>query len=157
MHIYDKLAHRLAEPKKNKNYAFTSISFMHTLSSFRSRWRTRGNVSAHDIDPLRRAAALLIFHFCDICIASTAAAHSVLLGFVVFCPIFVFLQPRLCVKRGLLEKRYMVHLSCRSVRRTMLNGRMAVPDVPEVMDLLSREQETGGERVNGRVSPLESC
>jgi hypothetical protein len=45
-------------------------------------------------------------------------------------------------------------LAGRSVGRAMLNGSVPVAEVTEVMDITRREESTGGERVNGSITPL---
>ena len=125
-------------------------------SSPLGRW-SRSDISTHYVDPFRRTTALLVLDFCHVRVTSASASHSVLLGLVEFGPVLVFLEPRLVVKRRLLQKRYVVQLSSGGVGRAVLDGRVAVSYVSEVMDLLPREQEAGSERVNGRVTPLEHC
>ena len=115
----------------------------------------RARPSAGDVDPFGHTAAFLAFYVDDIGIAATSAAHAILLWRVPMLPVIVLLESLALVHCRLLEVRLPRQLpSERRVGRAMLDGRVSVPKVTEVVDVARGQQSTGGERVDGRVTPL---
>lgn len=60
----------------------------------------------------------------------------------------------LLVRIGLLEVGFAWELAGRGVGWAMLDGRVPVAKIAEVVDVFDAEEGAGGERVNGRVTPL---
>lgn len=70
-------------------------------------------------------------------------------------PVVVLLEPLALVGCRLLEERLTRQLAPkRRIGRAMLDGRVSVPKVAEVVDVARGQQSTGGERVDGRITPL---
>lgn len=115
----------------------------------------RAGPSTGDVDPLGHTATLLAFYVDNIGIAATPAAHAVLLWRVPVLPVVVLLESLALVQRRFLKEGLPGQLSPeRRVGRAVLDGRVSVSKVTEVMDIARGEQSTGGEGVDGRITPL---
>lgn len=128
-----------------------------TKSGFFPRvcWHSlRTSPPARDVDPLGEARALLALDVDDVRVAAAPAAHAVLLGVVPPVPVLVLLEPLALVQGRLLQVRLPRQLQRRRVRGTVLDRRVPVPEVAEVVDVLRPQQDARRERVNGRVAPL---
>ncbi len=110
--------------------------------------------TARDGHPFGEAAALLALDVDDVRVAPASTSHPVLLLRVVRFPVLVLFLALLLIERRLFEERRTRQLTCRSIRRTMLDGRMSVAEVPEVVDILGREQRARRQRMNRRIAPL---
>lgn len=70
-------------------------------------------------------------------------------------PVVVLLESLALICCRLLEVRLPRQLAPqRGVGRAMLDGGVSVPKVAEVVDVARGQQSTGGERVDGRITPL---
>lgn len=108
------------------------------------------------INPFRQAAALLALHVDDVGIAAAAAAHAILLGRVPVLPIVILFESLALVQCSLLQVSLAGKLSAqRRVRGTMLDGRMPVSKIAEVVDVARGQESTGGEGMDGRITPLD--
>lgn len=73
-------------------------------------------------------------------------------------PVVVLLESLALVRRRLLEVRLPRQLAPEwRVGRAMLDGRVSVPKVAEVVDVAWGQQGTGGKRVDGRITPLRDA
>ena len=117
--------------------------------------RSRAGPAAGDINPLGQARALLALDVDDIGVTAAAAAHAILLLRVPLVPVLVLLEPLLVVQRRLLEPRLPRQLARRRVGRAVLDRRVAIPKVAEVVDVARRQERAGCQRVDGRVTPLQ--
>lgn len=110
---------------------------------------------AGHVNPLGEAAAILALDVDNVGVAAAAAAHPVLLGGIPDVPELVLLQPLAVVQRGLLQVRVARELAGGRVGGAVLDRRVAVAEVAEVVDVAGGEESTGGEGVYGRVTPLD--
>ncbi len=94
---------------------------------------------ASHVDPLSQAAAILAFDVDDVRVAAAAASDTVLLGRVVVVPVLVLLDAFALVERCLLEVGVAWELSGRRVGRAVLDRRMPVAKVTEVVDVARGE------------------
>lgn len=71
-------------------------------------------------------------------------------------PVVILLEPFSLVESCLLKIRLSGQLPPkRRVGRAVLNGGVSVPKVAEVVDIAWGQKCTGGERVDGGITPLE--
>lgn len=70
-------------------------------------------------------------------------------------PVLVLFDALLLVERRLLEPGLARELAAGRVGRAVLDGGVAVPKVAEVVDVARREEDAGGEGVDGCVAPLK--
>jgi len=125
---------------------------MDSLSLAKPPSRT-GPATGH-IYPLGQAAAFLALDVNYVRIAATAAADTILLGRVIVFPVSVLLDALAVVERRLLQPGLAGELTRRSVGGTVLDRRVAIAKVAEVMDVAGPEEGAGGEGVNWSISPL---
>lgn len=119
---------------------------------------SRTGPPARDIDPLGQTAALLALDVLNVGVAPAAAADAVLLGRVELVPVLVLLEALALVERRHLEvglARQLAHE--RGVGGAVLDRRVAVAKVAEVVDVAGRQERARGERVDRRVAPLFGC
>lgn len=127
----------------------------------------RDEASCH-LHPLRYTAAFLSFDIDNIGIASAPAADTVFFLRVPFRPVLVFFPPSapILVQCWCAIRRFLAgivswaviwcswHLPRWSVRRTVLDCRVSISNVTEVVDLIGGEERAGGQGVDGCVTPL---
>ena len=99
----------------------------------------RRDPTAHRLHPFWCAATLLVFDFGDISVTPTPTSHPVLLLLVPSGPVVVLFEPCLLVFRCHLKVGFTRQLASRSICWTMLNRRMSVSEITEVVDILSRK------------------
>ena len=119
-----------------------------------SRRRPWGQPASCHVHPLREAAAFFELYLRDFGITSAPAADTIFLLFVPILPVFVFLDSFLFVCCRHLEERLAWHLTSLCVCWTMGDGRVSVADITEIVDLRWGKKSTGGERMDGRITPL---
>lgn len=96
----------------------------------------RAGPPAGDIDPFGHAAAFLAFHVDNVGVAPAPAPHAVLLWRVPVLPVVVLLESLALVRGRLLEERLPGQLSPeRRIGRAVLDRRVSVPKVTEVVDV----------------------
>lgn len=127
--------------------------------------------STRNLHPLGDTTALLALDVDDVRVAATPTPDAVLLARVDLVPVLVLLAPvlpvlavqrrraevdvrRLRVAARAVVRRELVLPALRVVRRAVLDRRVSIADVAEVVDLLRREERAGRERVDGRIAPL---
>ena len=110
--------------------------------------------AAGNINPLGQTAAFLALDVDDVGVAAASTTHAVLLGRVVRIPVGVLFDPLAFVACRHLKVRVSWELSGGRVGRAVLDGRVSIAEVAEVVDIARREESTGGEGVDGRVTPL---
>jgi hypothetical protein len=99
----------------------------------RQSWRSP---AAGDVDPLVKTTALLAFHINDISVTFAAATNAVFPGRIRCGPVLVFFYTLLFIFSGLFQERYPRELASWCIGGTVLNSRMSIAEVPEVMDIL---------------------
>lgn len=125
---------------------------------------------SRNLHPLWNTTTLLTLYIHNIGVAFTSTTDTVLLRRVPVGPILVLLPPipPLLLQRGHKSVRCdaflgiipwtvvwrMWYLTCRGVGGTVLDGRVPVTEVAEVVDVFGAEESAGGEGVNGCVAPL---
>lgn len=107
-----------------------------------------------DINPLGKTRSVLALNVNDVSVTPASAAHAVLLLLVPVLPVVVLLEARLLVQRCRLEVGLARQLPRGRVGRAVLDGRVSVAKVAEVVHVLGAEENTGREGVDRRVSPL---
>lgn len=98
---------------------------------------------------------MLALDIYDVRIAATAATNAVLLLLVPRVPVFVFLSSFPLIECSHFQVGRSFTLSCRCICGAMLNGRMPVSEVSEVMYIARCEKGASGEGVNRSISPLQ--
>lgn len=109
------------------------------------------------LDPLSKATPFFAFDITNVSVTATPAAHAVLLRRIREGPVLVLFLSLLLFLCRLLEERYARQLPCWSIGRTMLDRGMAVTDVTEVVDVSWCKERPSSQRMNGSITPLESC
>lgn len=95
----------------------------------------RRSPASRNLNPLGKAAALLALDIHNVRITPASAADAVLLDRIRIRPVFVFFDPFLFVLRRHLQPRYPRKLAGRRIRRAVLDGRVPVSEVTEIMDI----------------------
>ena len=116
-----------------------------------SLWRCP---SSSNFDPFGETAALLAFNIHNISVAPASAADTVLLDGIRVRPILIFLNPLLFILGRHLQPGNSGQLPGGGVGRTMLDGGVPVAEVTEIVDVAGRQENTGRQRMDRRVTPL---
>lgn len=116
--------------------------------------RSRTGPATGNVDPLGQAAALLALDVDNVRVAAAATPDTVLLGRVKVVPVSVLLDALAVVERRLLEPGLAGQLARWGVGWAMLDRRMAIAKVAEIVDVTGPEEGAGGEGVDGSISPL---
>lgn len=114
-------------------------------------WRGPATGNVH---PLRQARAILALNVNNVSVASATASNTILLGLIPALPVLVFFDSFSLVQGGHLKERGSRKLSSGSIRRAVLDGRVSVSKVSEVVNISGCQKSTGGQRVDRSVSPL---
>ena len=110
--------------------------------------------STSNLNPLVNAAAIFALNFRDIRITFASAAYPVLLDGIGIRPVFILLDALLLILRRHFQVRNARQLSCRSVGRTVLDRRVSVPNVPEIVHIARRKKSASSKRMNRSITPL---
>lgn len=113
--------------------------------------------AAGNVYPFGQTAALLALDIDNVRVASAAAADAVLLLGIPLVPVLVLLEAFLFVQRRLLEIRLPGKLPRWGIGGTVLDRRMSVAEVAEVVYILDAEEGAGRKGVYGRITPLVDC
>lgn len=113
--------------------------------------------AARHFHPLGETAALLALDVHNVRVASAPAPDAILLDLVRRRPVLILFDPLPLVFRRLLEPRLARQLPGRRVGRAVLDGRVPIPKVPEVVDVARSQKGTGCQRMDRRVTPLEDA
>lgn len=97
--------------------------------------RLRRRPAAGNVDPFGQTASLLSFNVDNIRVTLAAAANSILLDRVGYRPVVVLFKALLLVFRRLFEPWDTRQLTGRCVGRAVLDRRVAVSKVAEIMDI----------------------
>lgn len=97
---------------------------------------------------------MLAFDIHNVSVAAASTTDAVFLDLVRIRPVFIFLDTLLLIIRRLFKIWDAGKLASRSVRGTVLDGRVAVAKVTEVVDVTGRKEGTGSKRVNRSIAPL---
>jgi hypothetical protein len=97
---------------------------------------------------------LLAFDIHDVGVAAASAADTILLDWVRGGPILIFFNALLLIIGGLFKVRFAGKLSSGGVGRAMLNGRVTVSEVTEVVDVTWGKKSTGSKGMNRSITPL---
>ena len=109
-----------------------------------------------DFYPFSKAATLLSLDVDNVRITFASAANAVLLFRVPRVPVLVFFSPLLLILGCHLQELWPFQLSGDSISWAVLDGRMPISKVTEVMDIFGAEQSACSERMNRGISPLRS-
>ena len=115
---------------------------------------SRTRPTPRNIHPLRQTTPLLPLDIHNIRVAPAPAPNPILLRLIPLLPVRVFFFPLPLVQRRLLEPGLPRQLACRRVRRAVLDRRVAVAKVAEVVDVARGEERAGREGVDWCVAPL---
>lgn len=107
-----------------------------------------------DVDPLGKTGAVLALDIDNVRVTSAAATNAVLLGLVPAFPVLVLLDSFPLVQGGRLKERGPGELSRRGIGRAVLDRRVSVSKVSEVVNVPRGQKSTGSQRVDGSISPL---
>jgi hypothetical protein len=107
------------------------------------------------INPLRKTTALLALNIHDVRVTSAPAAHTILLGRIPVVPVLVLFDALMLVEGRGLKVRLARQLShAGGIGGTVLDRRVPVPKVAEVVNIARREKGACREGVNWCVTPL---
>jgi hypothetical protein len=94
--------------------------------------------SSSNFYPFGETAALFAFHIHNISITPASATDAVLLDGVNSRPVFIFFNSRLLINRGLFQIWNSGQLSRRRICRTVLDRRVTIAKITEVVDIAGR-------------------
>ena len=114
-----------------------------------------GCPSSSNFDPLGETTALLAFNIHNVGVTPAPAADTVLLDGIRVRPILVLFNALLFVLGCRLQPGDSGQLPRRSVGRTMLNSSVPIAEVTEVVDVAGGQENTGGQRMDRRITPLD--
>jgi hypothetical protein len=97
---------------------------------------------------------LLALNIHNVGVAAASAADTILLDWIRGRPILILFNALLLIIGGLFKVRFAGKLSGGGVGWTMLNGRVTVSEVAEVVDVTRGEENTGGKGMDGSITPL---
>lgn len=97
---------------------------------------------------------MLAFDIDNVGVTAASTADAIFLDLVRIRPVFIFLNTLLLILRGLFEVWDASKLASGSVCGAVLNSRVAVAKVTEVVNVTGRKESTSGKRVNRSIAPL---
>lgn len=133
------------QPRINGRLIYTTINM---------RLFSRRSPATSNVDPFCQAASLFSFDIDNVRVAPATAAYAVLLDRIRRGPVFIFFESFLFVFRSHFQKRNARKLSSWCVRGTMLNGRVTVAKISEIVNVTRCEQCASSQRMDWRITPL---
>lgn len=107
-----------------------------------------------NVHPLSQARSVLALNINNVSVASAAASNTILLGLIPALPVLVFFDSFSVIQGGFLEEGGSRKLSSGSICGAVLDSRVSVSKVSEVVNVSGGQKSTGGQGVNRSVSPL---